>query len=82
MAQETLGDWGGNLATVTYIFLAYTSIIAYTCKSGELLSHLVDYFPVPVLGVLFTTLITFFILLGGTSTTDWVNQWLTASMIG
>ncbi|XP_052200166.1 uncharacterized protein LOC127806731 isoform X3 [Diospyros lotus] len=37
MAQETLGEWGGTLATVTYVFLGYTSMVAYASKSGLLL---------------------------------------------
>lgn len=41
MAQETLGVWGGNLATVAYLFLRYTCVVAYTSKSGEVLSHLI-----------------------------------------
>ncbi|CAL9155368.1 unnamed protein product [Musa hybrid cultivar] len=41
MAQETLGVWGGNLATVAYLFLGYTCVVAYTSKSGEVLSHLI-----------------------------------------
>ncbi|XP_016705880.2 tyrosine-specific transport protein isoform X3 [Gossypium hirsutum] len=81
MAQETLGDWGGNLATVTYIFLGYTSMIAYSSKSGEILFHLIN-LPEPASGFLFTALFTFLISVGGTQVTDQVNQWLTVSMIG
>ncbi|KAG7016288.1 hypothetical protein SDJN02_21394 [Cucurbita argyrosperma subsp. argyrosperma] len=36
MAQETLGDFG-TLATVAYVFLGYTSMVAYVSKSGEIL---------------------------------------------
>uniref|UniRef100_A0A2P2KLK4 Tyrosine-specific transport protein n=1 Tax=Rhizophora mucronata TaxID=61149 RepID=A0A2P2KLK4_RHIMU len=81
MAQETLGDWGGNLATMTYVLLGYTSMIAYSSKSGEILFHLTN-LPEPVSGCLFTTLFTILISIGGTRTTDQLNQWLTASMIG
>lgn len=81
MAQETLGEWGGNLATVTYLFLAYTSIVAYTSKSGDVLSQLIG-LPDSVSGIIFTLLLALLILLGGTRTTDRVNQWLTISMIG
>ncbi|KAK8316185.1 hypothetical protein V6Z12_A13G026700 [Gossypium hirsutum] len=81
MAQETLGDWGGNLATVSYVFLGYTSMIAYSSKSGEILFHLIN-FPEPASGFLFTALFTFLISVGGTQVTDQVNQWLTVSMIG
>lgn len=80
-AQETLGDWGGNLATVTYVFLGYTSMIAYSSKSGEILFHLTN-LPEPVSGFLFTALLTFLISVGGTQVTYQVNQWLTVSMIG
>lgn len=81
MAQDTLGEWGGNLATITYLFLAYTSMVAYTSKSGEVLSRLVD-LPASLSGNLFTLLMALLVLLGGTRITDQVNRWLTASMIG
>ncbi|XP_077250706.1 uncharacterized protein LOC143890054 isoform X2 [Tasmannia lanceolata] len=81
MAQQTLGEWGGTLATVNYIFLAYTSMVAYTSKSGELLSHLIN-LPASISGVFFITLPTILISVGGIHLTDLVNRWLTASMIG
>ncbi|KAF8402741.1 hypothetical protein HHK36_010831 [Tetracentron sinense] len=81
MAQETLGKWGGTLATVNYIFLGYSSMVAYTSKSGEILSHLIN-LPTSISGIVFTVLFTILISVGGTRTTDQVNQWLTASMIG
>ncbi|KAJ7975074.1 Tyrosine-specific transport protein [Quillaja saponaria] len=81
MAQETLGNWGGTLATVTYVFLGYTSMVAYSSKSGEILSHLTN-IPASVSGCLFTALFTMLLYFGGTRATDQVNQWLTASMIG
>ncbi|KAL3820014.1 hypothetical protein ACJIZ3_005919 [Penstemon smallii] len=81
MAQETLGEWGGTLATITYVFLGYTSMIAYSSKSGEILCHLTK-FPESISGIFFTTLFSILISIGGTRTTDQVNQWLTASMIG
>lgn len=81
MAQETLGEWGGALATVTYVFLGYTSMIAYSSKSGEILYHLIN-LPESISGVIFTGVFTILISVGGTRTTDQVNQVLTASMIG
>ncbi|KAM3287945.1 tyrosine-specific transport system [Capsicum chacoense] len=81
MAEETLGEWGGALATVTYVFLGYTSMIAYISKSGEILCHLIN-LPESVLGFLFTSLFTILISVGGTKAIDQVNQWLTALMIG
>ncbi|KAK6933353.1 Amino acid/polyamine transporter 2 [Dillenia turbinata] len=81
MAQETLGEWGGAFATITYVFLGYTSMVAYTTKSGEILYHLIN-LPESVSGIIFTALFTLIISIGGTRTTDQVNQWLTASMIG
>ncbi|KAG8390643.1 hypothetical protein BUALT_Bualt01G0105000 [Buddleja alternifolia] len=81
MAQETLGEWGGALATITYVFLGYTSMIAYSSKSGEILHRLTD-FPESISGVLFTALFTILISVGGARATDRVNQWLTVSMIG
>ncbi|CAH1438433.1 unnamed protein product [Lactuca virosa] len=81
MAQETLGELGGTIATLTYVFLGYTSMIAYASKSGEILFHLVR-IPESVSGVFFTMLFAILISIGGTRTTDQVNQVLTVSMIG
>ncbi|PON34097.1 Tryptophan/tyrosine permease [Parasponia andersonii] len=81
MAQETLGDWAGTLATLTYVFLGYTSMIAYSSKSGEILFHLIN-LPTPISGFLFTMLFTMLISIGGTRATDQVNQLLTVFMIG
>uniref|UniRef100_UPI001CB93E48 tyrosine-specific transport protein-like n=1 Tax=Erigeron canadensis TaxID=72917 RepID=UPI001CB93E48 len=81
MAQETLGELGGTLATLTYVFLGYTSMIAYVSKSGEILYHLIN-IPESVSGVFFTMLFAILISVGGTRTTDQVNQVLTVSMIG
>ncbi|KAE8702565.1 Vacuolar membrane ATPase 10 [Hibiscus syriacus] len=80
MAQQTLGDWGGNLATISDVFLGYTSMIAYSSKSGDILFHLIN-LPEPVSGFLFTAIFTILISVGGTQTTDQANQWLTISMI-
>ncbi|XP_052200165.1 uncharacterized protein LOC127806731 isoform X2 [Diospyros lotus] len=81
MAQETLGEWGGTLATVTYVFLGYTSMVAYASKSGEILYHLVN-IPESISGFFFSVFFTLLISIGGTHATDQVNQWLTATMIG
>ncbi|XP_059457368.1 uncharacterized protein LOC132187172 isoform X3 [Corylus avellana] len=81
MAQETLGEWGGTLATATYVFLGYTSMIAYSSKSGDILFHLIN-LPASVSGCFFTALFTMLISIGGTRATDQVNQWLTTSMLG
>ncbi|KAI8563724.1 hypothetical protein RHMOL_Rhmol03G0131100 [Rhododendron molle] len=81
MAQETLGEWGGTLATVTYVFLGYTSLVAYSSKSGEIIYHLIN-LPESFSGFFFTVLFTVLISVGGTRATDRVNQWLTLSMIG
>lgn len=81
MAQETLGEFGGILATVTYVFLGYSSMVAYISKSGEILYHLTN-IPESISGIFFTALFTTLIFVGGTRTTDQVNQWLTTSMIG
>uniref|UniRef100_A0A0A9AIP5 Uncharacterized protein n=1 Tax=Arundo donax TaxID=35708 RepID=A0A0A9AIP5_ARUDO len=81
MAQETLGEWGGNLATATYLFLSYTSMVAYTSKSGEVLSRLIGV-PEPIAGGAFTAALALLIAGGGTGVTDRVNQLLTFVMIG
>ncbi|XP_042511555.1 tyrosine-specific transport protein-like isoform X2 [Macadamia integrifolia] len=81
MAQETLGEWGGVLVTANYVFLGYTTMVAYTCKSAEILSQLIN-LPPSVSGIFFTTFFTILVSIGGTRTTDQVNQWLTVSMLG
>lgn len=81
MAEETLGGWGAHAATVAYVFLAYTSTTAYAAKAGELLSRLVG-LPTSVSGALFTLFHAAIIVIGGASTTDRVNQWMTTSMLG
>ncbi|XP_030929770.1 uncharacterized protein LOC115955671 isoform X6 [Quercus lobata] len=81
MAQETLGEWGGTLATVTYVFLGYTSVIAYSSKSGDIIFHLIN-LPASISGILFTSVFTMLISIGGTRATDQANRWLTTSMIG
>ena len=81
MAQETLGEWGGTLATVTYVFMGYTSMIAYSSKSGDIIFHLIN-LPASISGIFFTSVFTMLISIGGTRATDQANQWLTTSMIG
>ncbi|GJN08440.1 hypothetical protein PR202_ga26356 [Eleusine coracana subsp. coracana] len=81
MAQETLGEWGGNVATVAYLFLSYTSMVAYASKSGEVMSHLINV-PETFSGGAFTAAIALLIAAGGTGVTDRVNQLLTFVMIG
>ncbi|KAK9061254.1 hypothetical protein SSX86_018434 [Deinandra increscens subsp. villosa] len=81
MAQETLGEFGGTLASLTYVFLGYTSIIAYASKSGEIIYRLIN-IPEPVSACFFTVIFAVLVSVGGTRTTDQVNQVLTVSMIG
>ncbi|KAF6139719.1 hypothetical protein GIB67_006667 [Kingdonia uniflora] len=81
MAQETLGEWGGNLATVNYVFLGYTTMVAYTSKAGDILYHFLNV-PSSISGFFFTAVFTVLISVGGTRVTDQVNQWLTVTMIG
>ncbi|XP_047337233.1 tyrosine-specific transport system-like [Impatiens glandulifera] len=81
MAQETLGDWGAILVTFTYIFFGYSSMVAYCSKSGEILNRLTN-LPQSLSAFFFTVLFTILVSVGGTRTTDQINRWLTASMIG
>ncbi|KAL6907558.1 hypothetical protein ACP4OV_002597 [Aristida adscensionis] len=81
MAQETLGAWGGSVANVTYLFLSYTSMVAYASKSGEVLARLTGA-PEPASGAAFTAALALLIAGGGTRVTDRVNQLLTLVMIG
>ncbi|KAI4993720.1 hypothetical protein ZWY2020_008033 [Hordeum vulgare] len=81
MAQATLGEWGGNLAATAYLFLSYTSMVAYTSKSGEVLSRAIGV-PEPVSGAAFTAALALLIAAGGTGVTAQVNQVLTFFMIG
>ncbi|RLN41568.1 tyrosine-specific transport protein-like [Panicum miliaceum] len=82
MAQETLGAWGGHLATAAYLFLSYTSMVAYASKAGEVLSRLIAGVPEPVSGTAFTAALALLVAGGGTGVTDRVNQLLTFVMIG
>jgi len=82
MAQETLGAWGGHLATAAYLFLSYTSLVAYASKSGEVLSRLVAGVPEPVSGAAFTAALALLVAGGGPGVIDRVNQLLTLAMIG
>ncbi|OEL13658.1 hypothetical protein BAE44_0025324 [Dichanthelium oligosanthes] len=82
MAQETLGEWGGHVATAAYLFLSYTSMVAYSSKSGEVLSRLVTSVPEPVSGAAFTAALALLVAGGGTGVTDRVNQLITFVMIG
>ncbi|KAM0881907.1 hypothetical protein ACQ4PT_032631 [Festuca glaucescens] len=81
MAQETLGEWGGNLAATAYLFLSYTSMVAYTSKSGEVLARVIGV-PEPVSGGAFTAAVALLVAAGGTVVTAQVNQLLTFFMIG
>jgi tyrosine-specific transport protein len=81
MAEETLGEWGGNVATAAYLFMLYTSMVAYASKSGEVLSRLVGV-PEPVAASAFTAALALLISGGGTGATDRVNQLVTFVMIG
>ncbi|CAL4921812.1 unnamed protein product [Urochloa decumbens] len=81
MAQETLGAWGGHVATAAYLFLSYTSMVAYASKSGEVLSRLVPGVPEPAAGAAFTAALALLVAGGGTGVTDRVNQLLTFVMI-
>jgi amino acid permease len=81
MAQETLGEWGGNLAATAYLFLSYTSMVAYTSKSGEVLARVIGV-PEPISGGAFTAAVALLIAAGGTGVTAQVNQLLTFFMIG
>ncbi|CAN6462224.1 unnamed protein product [Victoria cruziana] len=81
MAEATLGKLGAHVATFAYIFLAYSSMVAYVAKSGDILSHILNY-PTSVLGCCFTVIFTLLISVGGTKLTDQVNQGLTSLMIG
>ncbi|CAN6290004.1 unnamed protein product [Urochloa humidicola] len=82
MAEETLGAWGGRVATAAYLFLSYTSMVAYASKSGEVLSRLVPGVPEPAAGAAFTAALAVLVAAGGTGVTDRVNQLLTFVMIG
>lgn len=81
MAEETLGQWGGAFAVLIYVFLGYTSMVAYCSKAGEIIFHLLN-LPELTSSFIFTLIFSSLISIGGTKATDRVNQWMTASMIG
>ncbi|KAH9288300.1 hypothetical protein KI387_032417 [Taxus chinensis] len=81
MAEKTLGKWGGNVSTISYIFLSYTIMVAYITKSGEILSYIFR-IPASIAGALFACTFGILLLVGGTKLTDKVNQLLAACLIG
>lgn len=81
MAEETLGQWGGAFAVLIYVFLGYTSMVAYCSKAGEIIFHLLN-LPELTSSFIFTLIFSSLISIGGTKATDRANQWMTASMIG
>ncbi|KAG8096741.1 hypothetical protein GUJ93_ZPchr0013g34384 [Zizania palustris] len=64
------------------VLQSYTSMVAYTSKSGEVLSRFIAGVPEPVSGGAFTAALALLIAAGGTGVTDKVNQLLTFTMIG
>eukprot|EP01018_Ginkgo_biloba_P031142 Gb_23413 [translate_table: standard] len=81
MAEQTLGRGGGVFAALNYIFLAYTTMVSYIAKSGDVLSCLA-HLPTSITGPLFTCIFSILVLIGGTKFTDKMNQLLTASLMG
>jgi tyrosine-specific transport protein len=57
MAERTLGAAGSNLVRLTYLFLHYTLLVAYTSKAGSTISSLVGGDDSMISSALFTVVI-------------------------
>ncbi len=85
MVEEALGKTGRSIAWMTYLFLFYSLLVAYTSKSGEIFSLVLsDYLglnlPAWVCSVFFTVLFGSIIYLG-TRPVDLFNRFLMAGLI-
>ncbi|GJP52359.1 hypothetical protein CLOM_g11482 [Closterium sp. NIES-68] len=81
MAEATLGPVGGTVATLAYVFLSFTLIIAYFAKGGEVLAFGTG-LPNWVGAVGFFAVLGGFIYSGSTRTADIINRVLTAGLLG
>ncbi|CAI7839254.1 unnamed protein product [Closterium sp. NIES-53] len=81
MAEATLGPVGGTVATVAYVFLSFTLIVAYFAKGGEVLAFGTG-LPNWVGAVGFFSVLGGLIYSGSTRTADIINRVLTAGLLG
>lgn len=82
MAAETLGPWGGKVSSYVYLFLAYTLLVAYIAKGGEIVNLLsMETIPASVGGTLFSLLMGGLMFGGNTKTMDILNRVLTGGLL-
>ncbi|CAI5482515.1 unnamed protein product [Closterium sp. Yama58-4] len=79
--SATLGPVGGTVATVAYVFLSFTLIVAYFAKGGEVLAFGTG-LPNWVGAVGFFAVLGGLIYSGSTRTADIINRVLTAGLLG
>lgn len=85
MAEETLGRKGRLAAWLSYLFLFYSLLVAYTAASGTVFSAILEaLFSIsiaPAMASLFFTLLFGYIVFLGTRTVDLFNRILMAGLI-
>eukprot|EP00897_Mesotaenium_endlicherianum_P004229 jgi/Mesen1/3834/ME000207S02840 len=82
MAEESLGPIGGATATLTYLFLSYTLLVAYIAKSADVISFASGGTPAWLSGGVFTLGLGGVLFKGGTHATDVLNRVLTGCLLG
>jgi len=83
MAAETIGPWGGKVSSYVYLFLAYTLLVAYIAKGGQIVNLLsMDKIPASAGGALFSLFMGGLMFSGNTKTMDILNRALTAGLLG
>ncbi|MGB7978749.1 MAG: aromatic amino acid transport family protein [Chlamydiales bacterium] len=85
MAKESLGRKGELAAWISYLFLFYSLLVAYTAASGTIFSAILDslfglLLPPPAASLFFTVLFGYIIYLG-TRPVDLFNRFLMAGLI-
>lgn len=85
MAQEALGRKGRLIAWLSYLFLFYSLLVAYTAASGTVFSAILEtLFSIsvaPAMASLFFTLLFGYIVFLGTRTVDLFNRVLMVGLI-
>lgn len=82
MAGETLGPTGAKINTFVYLFLAYTLLVAYVSKGGELLNLLsAETLPANLSGALFGLALGGMVTFASTKAVDVTNRVLTGGLV-
>jgi tyrosine-specific transport protein len=85
MVEESLGKKGRTICWVSYLFLFYSLLVAYTAASGSIFAAILDqlfHWAIPAWGAsTFFTLFFGVIVYLGTRPVDLFNRWLMAGLI-